>query len=91
MAGRLKTLSRGTCRSCGLAVDRALDGDRAALAWTVDPRRLDAVGELLAVAAGLATFELLNSETELCRRGDSALRSGRRDRPIVAEHRCPVR
>lgn len=48
----------GYCRRCGTVVMRGLDADRAALPVTTDPTPVNALGEFLAVASGLVTFDL---------------------------------
>ncbi len=82
------------CRRCSVAILTGYDADRCGLRVRVDPQPLDALGELAAVMAGLATYTLrtgLAGRPELDHRYAERMRgeqpmAGMYD--VLAEHRC---
>lgn len=93
--GGITRRARATwCRRCGGPIMSGLDDDRCAVVAHVDPAPLDARGELLALLAGHATFDLAwrGVRYEIDRRSDFEIRGWPpRSRPnvdVVREHVC---
>lgn len=84
-----RTIRAAICRKCGAHVIRGLDADRAALPTTADPEPITITGELIAIANGLTTYDLVKHSTrpELDHRNQWRI-SGPRRNPVLAEHRC---
>lgn len=83
-----RTVRAGICRRCGSSVLRGLDNDRAALPATVDPTPISAIGEVVAILAGAATYDITlgSRRAELHRRNRWHI--PRRDNPVLADHHC---
>lgn len=82
------------CRRCGRTTLRGLDADRAALAVTVDPTPVNALGEFLALSAGRITYDLewRAGRYELSPREPAHIRAAparlRARRQVVVSHSC---
>lgn len=78
-----------TCPACRAPVLAGLDDDVCAFSVRAGTDRLTTVGEVLALAAGRATFDAVPAAggIRLVRRDESRIRSPRRA-PVVADHAC---
>ncbi len=74
-----------TCR-CGAQVLRGLDNDRCALTATVDPTPIGPARELVALASGRTTYDLVGRE--LFRRDRAHIVAAAVRYPIVLDHEC---
>lgn len=86
--GILRAASLGTCR-CGQPVLQGLDADRAALTATCDIAPINEIGELVALAQGRRTYDLVGGyqRKELEYRYEWNIKKKRRY-PVLAEHKC---
>jgi hypothetical protein len=87
--GSSRALTVVTCRNCGRAVARGLDADVCGLLATVDLTEIDPAGEVLALATGRRTYDVIPGpgRLELAPRRAAHIRARRRY-PVLAEHRC---
>lgn len=86
-----RAIRAAVCRGCGAHVLRGLDADRLALPCIADPEPVSSIGEVAALLAGAATYDLLtvsNRRAELQRRDQ--FRIGGRRGVVLADHRCGV-
>lgn len=77
------------CPRCGSAILAARTRPPAAFDVRADPAPLAPAGEILALAAGRMTYDLVKyaGQFELINRDQWRIR--RRDWPVVADHKCP--
>jgi hypothetical protein len=83
-----------TCEGCKRLVLRALDGDVAAMAVTLDVGEVDRIGELLALMQDRRTYSLypLNDRKaysyQIIQRTAAHIGRMNDNHPVVVEHRC---
>lgn len=87
---RLGRRPRATiCRRCQAPVLHGLDGERCALQVDADPTLLTNIGELLALLAGRATFDLDSHPPQLTHRHRWRIRGHPADtNTVIPEHTC---
>ncbi|GII63561.1 hypothetical protein Skr01_36460 [Sphaerisporangium krabiense] len=86
--GNLRTAGARQC-ACGATVLAGLDADRAAMNAVVDLAPVDEMGEVIAIAQGRATYDLVGDSRrkELEYRYEWNIRAKRRY-PVLVAHKC---
>jgi hypothetical protein len=86
-----RRVQAGTCHGCQAPILTGLDAARAGYPSRVQPTPVSPLGEALAVAAGVPTYDLTDAgdryELEL---RDPHTIPARRRWPVLAAHRCGV-
>lgn len=73
---------------CGAQVITGWDGERCALFVTLDPSPLTPTGEVAALTAGRATYQMRRGRIDRRDRWNIPGHPPSLDLPVIAEHRC---
>lgn len=87
--GISRRLAATVCRHCHVPTVCALDADVCAFEVALDPTPLDPIGEVLALAAGRTTYDVVSAKTgpQIEPRNPFRIAQSRRHQ-VLAEHRC---
>lgn len=89
--GTSRRLQIRSCHQCRTTVLAALDADICAFDIQADPDPVGRLGELLAVADGRRSYDVIDTAGRLELEYRRAIHIGSRRRcPVVVEHRCAV-
>lgn len=89
--GISRAITASVCRTCGARVLRGLDDEILARPTTVDATEIDRLGEVLALASGRPTYEVMPEGRDrlvLVPRSQWRIAAGAQRGPIHSWHEC---